>query len=69
MHCKNCKYWERETDSGKEEYYGGCSNEKLVDTNIAYIPVDGLGTHDYEGYMSGFRTGENFGCIHFENKN
>lgn len=69
MFCKDCKYWKREVYPGKEQYYGSCSNEKLVDTNIAQIPVDGLGTHDHGGYMSGFNTGENFGCIHFTNKN
>lgn len=63
--CKNCKFWKRFTEKILE-HEGECSNEHFVDISQSEdCPNDGLGYGDSEGYEARFRTGENFGCIHF----
>ena len=64
--CKTCRHWKRATDKFDMEYHGKhagqCSSDKFVYDEK--LPKDGLQYWDYEGYSAGFRTGENFGCIH-----
>lgn len=69
--CKNCKFWERESheEFEKPKCYGQCSNPAFVygpDSNN--YPKNGLTYWDSEAYAAGFRTGEDFGCIHFLEK-
>lgn len=70
--CKNCKYYEKEE---LYNHYGNCNNEKFEyntywsDTiNVPEFPKDKLLYEDYESYSASFNVGEEFGCIHFENK-
>ena len=76
-HCKNCKYWERQPpDSYFSRHYpngrGECSNENFVYTGDKDIPKSieqhgaWLDYSDTESYAASFRTGPEFGCIHFE---
>ena len=68
IRCCVCKYWERSLDR-----IGKCSNFKFN-----YISIfENADTEEFSdnlvycgeyGWNSDFRTGENFGCIHFENK-
>jgi hypothetical protein len=64
--CKNCKYWETSLLNSKGA--GDCCNEKFVYTGEKKTPKDGLGYWDNEGYDAGFETGEDFGCIHWEER-
>jgi hypothetical protein len=81
MKCSNCKYWKRQVPTPNhipDEGFGDCSNPKFIygkSDTIYYpfdrtleqnYPVDALLYRDYENYMAWFETGENFGCIHFE---
>lgn len=69
MKCKDCILWERYLGyKGKPEQYGTCQSDYFVDYNDYSIPKNGVASWDYEGYRSGMFTGEDFGCIHFENK-
>lgn len=74
--CKNCKYWKRDCDL---ECYGTCDNPSFeYESAYCYerhkkeqdkpILKNKLFYMDYESYSAGFETGEEFGCIHFENK-
>lgn len=73
--CKNCKHWERHKDDvltrlGGIKKNGYCNHEKFLysdeSTNEELEAGDTLNYWDYENYGAGFETGENFGCIHFE---
>lgn len=71
--CKTCKCWKRETDDFDKKYHGewsgDCSSGKFVyDNKEPTTPKDGLEYWDYEGYSAGFKTGEDFGCIHYAPK-
>lgn len=76
--CKNCKHWERHSDYNYEIHgnfnskriyfdtpFGSCLSTKFVYTLEGDCPEDGLEYWDYEEYQASFKTGENFGCIHF----
>lgn len=74
--CKNCKYYEKGEFA---EFYGECSNPRFeYETASCYerykkeqkkpILKDKLFYMDYEGYDASIEVGEEFGCIHFENK-
>lgn len=55
--CKNCKHG----GAG-----GGCNSDKFVEESWGDpMPEDGMLYWDYEGYSAGFRTGPDFGCVHF----
>lgn len=61
IRCKDCKYWNSESKT--------CSNDKFIYSDtVKDLPDDGLLYYDYECYSAGFYTGENFGCIHGEDK-
>ena len=71
--CKNCKFWNRnisyailESDPLRKNY-GGCDNSKLNYDNHDG-EKDNLVYTDYEEYAAGISVGEDFGCIHFEEK-
>ena len=67
--CKNCKYYEIKT---MEKEFGKCYCSKFLNNND--LPweyerdKDTLLYWDFECYSCGFDVGEEFGCIHFENK-
>ena len=68
--CKNCKYFQRNTEPYDNNNFGECSCDKFV--YDSYInekeETDKLFYWDYESYSADFNVGENFGCIHFEEK-
>jgi hypothetical protein len=67
--CKDCKHWTRSSGSYSEIYSGNCDSDKFIEASAGVkIPKDGLEYWDYEGYSAGFSTGEDFGCIHWENR-
>jgi len=75
--CGNCSYWVR-TEGNRNikslPISGKCNNtEKFVYEGAIKddrpFPDDILLYWDYEQYSAGFLTGENFGCIHWEEKN
>lgn len=68
MHCKDCKHWKRCEGFMYNEKYGDCSHYKFVYEEENPNENDNLVYWDYESYSAGFRTGEDFGCIHFEKK-
>lgn len=66
--CRTCKYW-KHIDKGSfphEPGFGSCSCKKFIEHGTSERVTDGLVYWDYEGYSAGFKTGENFGCIHWE---
>ncbi len=71
--CKNCKYFERHTGEYDNKQFGECCNkQKFVygtsDDNKNGGNNDILFYMDYEWYDASLEVGEDFGCIHFENK-
>ena len=58
MNCKNCKYWDKESDI--HEYLRSCLNEKIGNS---WTGKDGAECTDN---LCGLITGPNFGCIHFD---
>lgn len=70
--CKNCQHWERYINKNDnrfplgEHHYGGCSSEKFIDHSYE-MENDSFSVANYESDHT-FLPGENFGCIHFENK-
>lgn len=62
--CKNCRHWER----NEQTLEGRCESEKFVYQEAEQNSSDHLVYWDYESYSAGFRTAENFGCIHFQKK-
>lgn len=72
--CKNCNFFEKLDDC---KFYGICKNKKFEyeaaycyekNTKKEKIEKDKLFYMDYEGYNAGVEVGEEFGCIHFENR-
>lgn len=75
MKCADCVFWKRDeifdwrTETASDAPYGYCNNSKFVYTGDGdKTPEDGLGYWDCESYKAGFQTGENFGCIHFKER-
>ena len=75
--CKDCKYFKRNTDKYLNKQFGRCMNETKLDYGSSYdnksysntiITPDMLLYEDYERYSASLEVGEDFGCIHFENK-
>lgn len=70
--CKNCVDWERVIGNILIHNFGICSCSKFIDMSkeLIYhnnIP-DNICFADMDGKIIYFRTGENFGCIHFKEK-
>lgn len=69
--CKNCKYFRKNTDKYYKNY-GECDCIKFVYDGFGNDPdynvTDQLIYSDYEGYRAYFNVGQDFGCIHFEEK-
>ena len=75
--CKNCSLWYAKGDDfGYKDNHGYCDSDKFMyggewDSEVTdeYLKKnDGLIYEDCEGYAASFETGENFGCIHFKEK-
>lgn len=70
--CKNCKYFQRYNDERSNNKYGLCKSNKFIygdssdDNNKS--KSDKLFYMDYEWYDASVEVGENFGCIHFKQK-
>lgn len=71
--CKTCKHWKR--SSGFDAEYHGAHSGECRSLKFVYsgdspgeprTPPDGLEYWDAESYAAGFRTGEDFGCVHHE---
>lgn len=65
--CKNCAFfkYDRNTENKHE-----CLNPHFKYTGDFYTEPnsDDLSYSDYEGYSASFNVGENFGCIHWKQK-
>lgn len=73
MNCKNCKYYYTTTQDRLQgsvivsDSVGRCSNHLLSVDGLIGCPDNGiLATCDED--RGELEVGENFGCIHFENK-
>jgi hypothetical protein len=72
--CKSCKYWRRLKAYDKKEsvpIYGDCESVKLTQrnyygANIVRKDKDLLTYWSRDGAY--FRTGEDFGCVHYDKK-
>lgn len=68
--CKRCNFWQRhsgwaEKSRGKDN--GECHCPKFIYVGDGtMINSDELGYWDADSYQAGIYTGENFGCIHFQ---
>lgn len=68
--CKNCKHWTRNKNdiAFNDERFGIC--DKTIDISEVGIQnglEDNIATSsDFDSYQSILETGQNFGCIHFE---
>ncbi len=73
--CQNCQLWIRSQDKTEPNTsrYGQLFG-KCLSLHFIYVkhdqPVkqDDLAYWDAEGYATGLRTGQGFGCIHFEGR-
>ena len=63
--CKNCLDWEP-CGGKRTPHMGTCSSEKWKEGD-GDMP-DGVSYTDYEEYRAMFKTGRDFGCIHFKEK-
>ena len=72
--CATCRFWKR-SEGFDAEYHGPhsgeCSSPKFVYGGETWgdafrTPKDGLEYWDSESYAAGFKTGEDFGCVHHE---
>lgn len=68
MYCKNCIYWERNTDKDDNQNYGRCNNDKFNEFEPNKNETDNLVCFDGEGWSARVETGEAFGCVHFKSK-
>ena len=71
--CKKCKFFERNEKNKylmRSKKYGHCNCKKFVygASGKRELFKDRLYFRDYEGYAAAFEVGEEFGCIHFEEK-
>ena len=67
--CKDCKYYTKENMViGKK--FGSCSCKKFVYIGNSHDPLqdDMLLYEDCEMYNAFLHVGENFGCVHFEER-
>lgn len=73
MKCKNCSYYVKEIRkfvSAPDETIGRCFNPALISdvtANVGECPINGLYATCDEG-RGELEVGEDFGCIHFEQK-
>lgn len=67
--CKNCEYYKKYRD---KRVFGECKCKKFLNANELSWNYrrkkDTLEYWDYESYSCGFDVGEEFGCIHFTEK-
>jgi hypothetical protein len=67
--CKNCEYFKYSDDKIYQKHQGECSNPNFIYTGDGgEVAINGLGYWDCESYYAGFDVGEEFGCIHFKEK-
>lgn len=70
--CKYCKYFKRNNDKYPYNKYGQCKCNKFI-YGDSYdrkneSKSDELFYLDYEWYKAFIEVGENFGCIHFKQR-
>lgn len=63
--CKNCRFFKK--NPTEEIGQGECYNSKLLYSSHVKSQ-DELAYMDYEGYYAELIVGENFGCIHFQER-
>lgn len=76
MNCKDCMYYQENTERYERKQYGKCCNEKFIydswlndnEEDEVRKNNDCLLYADYEGYSASFEVGENFGCVHFKRR-
>ena len=62
--CSSCKY-----HGNYKNYPYDCDCQKFVDEDFSSgLPSDGLLLVSYEYGGAGFRTGDDFGCIHWAHR-
>jgi len=71
--CKHCKFWdlyENTADYPSSRCQGECSCDSFIEHISIGVenPADSLVYWDFEGYLAGFSTGREFGCIHWREK-
>ena len=68
--CKNCKFFQKNEFEWRSKKYGYCNCKKFEygTSGKKEKYKDKLYFKDYEGYSADFEVGEEFGCIHFEEK-
>lgn len=68
--CKNCKHFKRYTDERYSNKYGKCDCNKFQYdiSKKKETETDKLYYMDYEWYNADIEVGENFGCIHFKQR-
>ena len=71
-HCKTCRFYEpvRINNRNELEEFGNFTSYKIRYTgdNGIFPGKDEVGYFDYKEYAAGIYFGENFGCIHHEEK-
>ena len=69
--CKTCKHWTRAADPynirSMGRHTGSCNSDKFS-YGEHIIPTDGFIYWDQESVHADFATGEDFGCIHWSQK-
>lgn len=77
MKCQHCKWWKRDIGwdfvnrkriEDPTIVMGDCSCDKLKYADSDHVIQDGLIYWDVECYSAGMKTGQDFGCVHFESK-
>ena len=70
--CKDCKYFQKfedEYDCSPYKDMGKCASGKILyERDVAEYTDDVLVYGDEEEYWAYHRVGQNFGCVHFEER-
>lgn len=68
--CKDCKHWNIIFGKGKVQKCLKLSHDPLILGRNAHVIVNMEGIYDEYGWegQEEYETGENFGCIHFNEK-
>lgn len=68
--CKNCINWTRNQEDGIDLKYGFCTSSNLISFEFGDLyPAPNENQLGFQTYDTAqFYSGENFGCIHFKQK-
>lgn len=78
--CKNCKYWEQDTDTVDfyNENFGKCTHKKVIDLDYIEKDYDDKEKKRFNKYdiiysadafeIAELKMNKDFGCINFEEK-